>query len=74
MNTTKVWYCLTCGSPCRGWGNNPSPINDDPSLADRQVCSDCNAMYVIPARLGRPVSGDLFNVNGVRIGAFGTAR
>lgn len=63
--------CLTCGTTINGWGNNPWPINSDPRLEDREVCSDCNALYVIPARLGHNVSGTLYDASGV-LGSFGT--
>lgn len=71
--------CLTCGetiptNPITGWseGNNPWPINADPSLEYRRVCDDCNAFYVIPARLGRAVEGTLYNTDGSVLGTFGS--
>ena len=74
MSKTTVWHCLTCGLPQTGWGNNPAPIGQDdhPEMQDREVCGDCNAMYVIAARLGRPVSGNLYSRRGTQIGTFGT--
>lgn len=67
-----AWVCLTCGDTYQGWGNNPDPINTDETLKDRVVCSDCNAMYVIPARLGQNVHGDLYSTDDTKIGTFGT--
>ena len=40
--------CCICGKEFVGWGNNPYPVNKD---EDARCCDDCNAMYVIPARL-----------------------
>lgn len=57
----KSWVCLTCGDRFTGWGNNPCPI---PDYEDREVCSDCNAIYVIPARLGMDVKGTLYDTKG----------
>lgn len=64
---TEVWTCLTCGLPQTGWGNNPYPI---PDHEDREVCGDCNAFYVIPARLGQPVKGTLYSTHGVAYAEF----
>lgn len=66
----KPWFCLTCGLRMTGWGNNPYPINSDPSLEDREVCGDCNAIYVIPARLGHEVTGTLYDTKGKAVGKF----
>ena len=68
--------CLTCGTtiqphPLSGWagGNNPDPIAD-PDDDSRRACDDCNAIYVIPARLGQPVSGTLYDTSGSEMGTF----
>lgn len=67
------FVCLTCGGRYKGiWGNNPHPINQDESLVEREVCGDCNSMYVIPARLGKPVQGKLYDESGSEMGTFGT--
>lgn len=73
MNETE-WYCLTCGEQRTGWGNNPDPIGADghPEVQDREVCEDCNMCYVIPARMGRHISGPLYDRRGGYIGRFGT--
>ena len=42
----RSWNCVICGREFTGWGNNPDPVADH-----GQCCDDCNAMYVIPARL-----------------------
>lgn len=69
----RSWVCLTCGDRLTGWGNNPWPINSvSPEFADREVCSDCNTIHVIPARLGRPVSGRLYDGTGKWVGGFET--
>lgn len=59
--TVETWVCLTCGDRLTGWGNNPAPL---PDHEDREVCGDCNALYVIPARLGQPVEGRLYDTKG----------
>jgi hypothetical protein len=43
-----VKTCCICGKEFEGWGNNPYPVVKD---EDARCCGDCNAMYVIPARL-----------------------
>lgn len=43
-----VKICCICGKTFEGWGNNPYPVVKD---EDARCCDDCNAMYVIPARL-----------------------
>lgn len=40
--------CCLCGATFVGWGNNPSPLSDNP---DDRCCDDCNYTKVIPARL-----------------------
>lgn len=40
--------CCICGKEFEGWGNNPYPVVKD---EDARCCDDCNAMYVIPARI-----------------------
>lgn len=67
------WVCLTCGDRLTGWGNNPDPLTTLPGVdPDRRVCGDCNAMYVIPLRLGHGVSGTLYNTRGGIAGEFYT--
>lgn len=77
----ESYRCLTCGSKFGGYGNNPDPIGvkgmeDHPEgvlLADRRVCDDCNALYVIPVRLGLAhVEGELYDRKGKPFGTFGT--
>lgn len=43
-----VKTCCICGKEFEGWGNNPYPVVKD---EDARCCDDCNAMYVIPARI-----------------------
>ena len=43
-----VKICCICGKTFEGWGNNPYPVVKD---EDARCCDDCNATYVIPARL-----------------------
>ena len=45
----QISKCVLCGDDYRGWGNNPEPVK---SFDDGQCCNSCNAVYVIPARLG----------------------
>ena len=41
--------CCFCGKECENqWGNNPWPLAKD---EETKCCSDCNALYVIPARM-----------------------
>lgn len=50
----SVKMCCICGVNFTGWGNNPAPFPDIP--ASDRCCDDCNARFVIPARLmGRPL-------------------
>ena len=82
MLESLPFMCLTCGTPIaanpiNGWagGHNPDPIGvSDPDLDSRRVCDDCNAIYVIPARLGQPVSGTLYDVDGSVLGTFTNTR
>lgn len=39
--------CCICGKEICGWGNNPEPIKQD-----GECCDECNAKYVVPARIG----------------------
>jgi hypothetical protein len=41
--------CSLCGSKYEHFGNNPEPLKS----FDERCCDDCNAEWVIPARLGR---------------------
>ena len=43
-----VKTCCICGKVFEGWGNNPYPVVKD---EDARCCDDCNAIYVIPARI-----------------------
>jgi len=45
MNETGT--CAMCGGQYTHFGNNPEPLRPH----DERVCDDCNAMYVVPARL-----------------------
>jgi hypothetical protein len=38
--------CPLCGEKYDGYGNNPAPL-----VVEGQVCDDCNATRVIPARI-----------------------
>lgn len=79
--TTKPEVCLLCGetiqpNPISGWdkGNDPWPLttlirDDGPA---RRCCDECNGLYVIPARLGHPVEGNLYSRQGILLGEFGT--
>lgn len=44
------WFCVICGEPQdkSEFGNNPWPIDSE---ATSRCCDDCNAEYVIPARI-----------------------
>lgn len=44
----KTTTCCICGKKFIGWGNNPWPVK-----FEGECCSDCNAMFVIPARMER---------------------
>lgn len=44
----REYVCCICGKAFTGWGNNPYPVVKD---EDARCCDDCNAMYVIPARI-----------------------
>ena len=41
--------CCICGEEFTGWGNNPSPVNDDENA---RCCDICNDTVVVPARIG----------------------
>jgi hypothetical protein len=40
--------CCLCGKEFTGWGNNPWPVDKDPS---HKCCNKCDAEKVIPARI-----------------------
>ena len=40
--------CSICDGPYTNFGNNPEPL----ASHDLRVCDECNAVLVIPARLG----------------------
>lgn len=44
---TKTFICSICGNETEGFGHNPEPVLP----YERRCCSDCNMMYVVPARL-----------------------
>lgn len=44
----EVINCCICGKEIAGYGNNPWPVNNDPSA---RCCDECNWETVIPARL-----------------------
>lgn len=71
MNETETEICLTCGDIIVGWGNNPRPIAaEDPEFDGRSCCDDCNSEFVIPVRLGMPVSGSVYDEDGHPVGTF----
>jgi hypothetical protein len=37
--------CSICGDTLSGYGNNADPVNDG------RCCSDCDIVYVLPARI-----------------------
>jgi len=43
----KTGQCYLCGKRYKNWGNNGSPLCEDPL----RVCNFCNKSKVIPARL-----------------------
>lgn len=53
----EVKKCCICGMNFTGWGNNPWPVVKD---EDATCCDDCDAMYVIPARI-KEMFGDKNN-------------
>ena len=46
--TDELKKCCICGKVYVGWGNNPSPIDDE---EEHRCCDACNNRYVIPARI-----------------------
>ena len=48
MSERQEFTCCICGKEFIGWGNNPNPVDMQPG---HRCCNDCNAEYVIPARL-----------------------
>lgn len=40
--------CCICGKEFEGYGNNPYPVCKG---EDDRCCDECDAMYVIPARI-----------------------
>ena len=42
--------CCICGGVFTGYGNNPYPVDENENA---RCCDNCNALYVIPARLDR---------------------
>ena len=48
MGNNDIKLCCICGKEFVGWGNNPYPVVTDD---DARCCDECNAKYVIPARL-----------------------
>lgn len=49
-------YCSNpiCSDEINGMGNNPQPLLN--LKVNDSVCDRCNEVFVIPARLGEPVS------------------
>ena len=49
-------YCSNpiCSDEINGMGNNPQPLLN--LKVTDSVCDRCNEVFVIPARLGEPVS------------------
>ena len=52
----KIKLCSNpiCNNKIEGMGNNPQPLLN--LKAKETVCGRCNEEFVIPARLGEPVS------------------
>jgi hypothetical protein len=48
VEDTQRHICSLCGVPFNGWGNNPAPLGE----VSERCCDDCNARFVLPARLG----------------------
>lgn len=74
------FVCVLCGEKFSGWGHNPRPVvNPEEHQLTREIlgenprcCGDCNALYVLPARLGQEVKGELYDRHGNIVGSFGT--
>lgn len=47
MKMNKYTCCL-CGKTFLGYGNNPSPLNNEKGA---RCCDDCNDFRVVPARI-----------------------
>lgn len=45
---TEFGACALCDEPYDHYGNNPAPLGD----VEQRVCDRCNAVFVIPARIG----------------------
>lgn len=43
--TDKLKECAICGEPFTEYGNNPEPFKGE------YACDDCDAQFVIPARM-----------------------
>lgn len=48
MENRQEFTCCMCGKEFIGWGNNPWPVVLD---AKARCCNDCNAKFVVSARL-----------------------
>lgn len=55
--TAERGNCAICGQPYAHFGNNPEPI----LTYEERVCDDCNALHVIPVRLGAEQTITLHN-------------
>lgn len=55
MSDGREGTCCLCGQQFHRFGNNPDPLGDPNT---ERCCSDCNAMYVIPVRMGHPINPD----------------
>lgn len=45
-NNMDAKTCCICGKKFNGYGNNPSPVNDE-----GVCCDECNINVVVPARI-----------------------
>jgi len=57
--------CSLCSVPFDHYGNNPDPIG----FHDNRVCDECNEAFVIPARLGRLSTAQMFTLRRIVDGA-----
>lgn len=49
----RTGKCCLCGKTYDRFGHNPDPLGD---VNAERCCDDCNAMYVLSVRLGRPLN------------------
>jgi hypothetical protein len=48
VGADRTFTCCLCSEQKTGWGNNPSPLNDED---DARCCDSCNNDKVIPQRI-----------------------